>query len=296
MGRPLDSSQGYDFNPAARPPDLPMPGDQPGGNDRGGVRPEAFDGKRMGDQMHNARTRAAALPDDHDAVMNATGVNFNTNAPTARPAAPGPRPRVRVEHPILEKLRQDLGIDAIATYEVKIGEHIWTLRTLTSGEVAVASRLADQVSNGVTEHAIIYQSALAAHSVVAIDGEPTHEVFGVDVPPGTLSDPFRPPRAVRAVAAQRLYEFITEESRTQLSQRLYDAYLDKADHAGAVATYLDDPTNQRVRYRCAEEMCNDEALLVPRRVPGAEQPVIPVCRWHATPMEVVGEEAPGPLA
>jgi len=299
LGAPMDPSQGFDFDPAARPSDLPMPGATPGGDKQGGPKPEAFDGQHIGDQRGRIPmppqpgmpaappSQPATLPDDRAAVMHQMN----------QPAAPAPTGPVRAEHPILAKLRQDLGIESTDAYDVQIGQHRWTLRALTSGEVGVASRLADQVAGGVVEHEIVNQAAISAYSVVAIDGTPCYQVFQVDVPPGVvIVDPMRPPTAVRSLAAQQLYEFIATESKTQLGQRLYDAYLDKADGDGAVSTYLDDPENKRVRYRCGVSTCDEEMLVAPRRDPATNTPVNPQCRWCRKEMQLVGVETPDPLA
>lgn len=217
--------------------------------------------------------------------MEAAGiVPPQTAAPPVASAAPV------VEHSVLTQLRRDLGIDRVERKHVIVGGHRWTLQSLTHADVAAAARLAERLSTSVLEHQIYYQAAIAAHSVVAVDDVPTWQVFSVDVPAGaSLSDPYRPPRGVRSLAAQFLYDFILDDTRTQLAERIHEAYLDQCDKDGAVESYLDEPGHARVKLACITEGCTHELIERKRTKPYH-------CKYHGTPMDVVTEINTGPLA
>jgi len=288
LGAPLDPSKGYSFDQGARPTDLPMPGEAPGGRpDRS---QQSFIGNMVGEALQ--QESATPLPDDHDEIM----AQEPPGAPQGRPRGPQV-PRVqpgtkRPEHPILTKLRLDLGVESIKTVDVLVGGHRWTMALLTPADTATAARLADQLTDTPTERVIISQTVIGTYSVVAIDGSPTYQVMGVEPPPGvTITDHMRPPRGIRYLAAARLFDFVNDEGRTELAQRLSQAYRDKFDNAGEVTSYLDDPTHQRTRFRCPEEACGHELLIVPRTTPGTRDIQLPFCQWHGCTMEIVAEVA-----
>lgn len=299
LGAAMDPSQGFSLDPDARPPDLPEPGSAPGGapERRTG---NMFAGNQMADQMADQAVQASQQPlqDDHDALVG-QGIGGPAAPPQqpARAREPVVKPGPKLQHPILAQLREDLGLESTRPVDVKVGNHSWTLATLTPGDLATASRLADQLSVGQVETRLIYETAVVAHAVMAVDSVPTYQVFGIEPTPGThVTNPLRPPRAVRYMAAGRLFDFIQDEARTQLGSRLYEAYLDKVDDAGAVRSYLDDPMHRKVTFRCGQAGCGHEIVMVPRYRPGTRDIVLPFCQWHAEPMEVVEQEVDGPLA
>lgn len=282
MGAALDPSQGYSLDPNARPSELPEPGSTPGGaaekrtgNMFAGIVPEAF-------EQQAEPPPAAPAP-----TARASG-----SAPTVKP---GPK---KGQHPVLSQLREDLGIDSVRPVDVEVGNHRWTLVALTPGDVATASRLADNLAVGQVETHMTYQTAVIAHAIAAIDGSPAYQVFGVDLPPGMqVTNPLRPPRAVRFHAAGKLFDFIQEEGRTELSRKLFEAYMDKMDASGEVRSYLDDPAHKRVTFRCEHEGCDHELTIKPKYRFGTRDMVLPFCQWHAEPMvavDEIGEDA-GPL-
>ncbi len=284
MGSALGTT--FNFDPNAVPNDLPEPGATPSGAPQGGPRPGTFGP----DSMIGAQPEQS-LPDDRDSLV-ATGAlpEAPGGAPPPQAREPAVIPGRRLDHPLLTKLRQDLGIDQLSTHDVKIGGHEWRLVTLAAGDLAMATRLADQLSESVVEHQLIYQGAIAAHAVVAIDGVPSYQVFGVETPGVPIPDPYRPPRTIRHIAALRLHDFISE-GRTALPQRLYEAYVDRCDSDGAVDSYMDDPSQQRVTFRCQE--CDHSLTMVPRYKPGTQDVILPFCQWDASSMAM---EQPGPLA
>jgi hypothetical protein len=282
------------MDPTVRPPDLPEPGTTPGGEERRQVG-NMFAGQHIGEQV-GVIPPPGPLPDDHDAQVGQGigGPSAGQQRPvqTPQPAIkPGP---VRKQHPVLTQLREDLGLDTLRPSDVQVGGHRWTLTMLTPGDVAMAARLAEQLAVGQVERHLVEQAAVVAHAVIAIDQVPTYRVFDVEPAPGAhITNPLRPPRAVRYIAAGKLYDFIQDEGRTELANKLHDAYMDKADGSGAVGSYLD----SRVQFRCGVEGCDHTLRIPPRYQPGTRDIVLPFCRWHAEPMGVVEleETVPGPL-
>ena len=294
MGAPLDPTGGYSFAKGARPVDLPMPGQVPGGGEERNQ--QSFDGNMIGQfDPSMIDQEAPGLADDHDQLVG-EGIGPGGPPPGAPPAQ-RPEPQIHKaeaapEHPVLTKLREDLGINHVKMHDVEVGKHIWTLATLSPGELAMAARLADRLSlDGITENQMNYQISVSSYSVVAIDGIPTYQVFGVEPPPAVMvANPLRPPRQIKHLAAIALCEFLSDGTRTQLPDKLYGAYVDKADAAGAVSSYLDDAESYRVRFRCTEKGCGHELWIVPRVKPGTKDIVLPFCQWHGIPMEIHAAE------
>lgn len=276
LGTPMDPNQGYGPD-SERPAGLPAPGSAPGGElqRRAGNIFEGPDATRV-EQAHEAPP-----------------VQAPAQAPqpvrTAQPGAPA-----RVEHAVLSRLREDLGVEQIDPIDVTVGGHTWTMVPLTPGDLASAARLADGLAVGEVERQLTWQTATAAHAVIAVDHIPTWQVMGVDVAPGThVTNPLRPPRGMRIMAASLLFDFITEKTKTQTADKLYAAYVDRVDSSGMVASYMDDPGNQKVRYRCEETGCDHEVVETPRMAKGKR--VAPFCQYHGSPMAEVGVHLPGPL-
>lgn len=278
IGSALDSTQGFSFDPDARPNDLPAPGSAPGGE------PVKRTGNMFAGMMPEAPPDAPA----RDVEPGRFGPPIPEQPRERQPAVkPGPRRR---QHPVLSQLREDLGIDSIRPVDVAIGGHTWTLAALTPGDIATAARLADNLAIGRVETHMTYQTAVISHAVIAIDGVPTHEVFGVELPPGMAVDnPLRPSRSVRFHAAGKLFDFIQEEGKSTLGAKLFDAYMDKMDASGEVRSYLDEPGHKRVTYRCSHEGCEHELTIRPKYKPGTHDMVLPFCQWHGEPMEPVDE-------
>lgn len=304
LGSAIDPSQGYSLEPDARPNDLPKPGSAPGGVAERQVG-NIFTGQGSLDMTTEAvQPPGMPLEDDHDALVGPGigGPPHVPQSPTQSPSRPSQTPAVHPGpvknlHPVLARLREDLGMESTRPMDVRVGKHTWTLATLTPGDLATASRLADQLAIGQVETKLVYETAIVAHAVMAIDAVPTYQVFGVEPPPGIpVQNPLRPPRAVRYLAAGKLYDFIQDEAKTQLGTKLYDAYLDKVDGSGAVQSYLDDESRKRVKFECSVEGCGHTLTMAPRYEPGTRNIMRPFCRWHAEPMTLTGEQNDSPLA
>ena len=95
----------FNFDPNAAPNDLPEPGAAPGGAPRGGPRPETF-----GDDAMIGPKRE--LPDDREALRAAgmLGGDPPPSAPAATPRQPNVVKASQSTHPLLQQLRQDLGL------------------------------------------------------------------------------------------------------------------------------------------------------------------------------------------
>lgn len=296
MGAPLDPTAGFDFAEGARPTDLPQPGDTPGGVPT--TKPTMAAGGEMQGMMA-AFQGAGPLPDDHAALL---GDAHSQPVPPQPPGPGGPpvsrqgpqAPGVQAgeplpDHPTLTALRLDLGIDEIQTVDVDIGGHKWTLSLLPADGLATVNRLVDMISETITERSVVFEAAVAANAVVAIDSSPTYMVFGIQVPPAvTIKDHLRPPSPIRRLATARLFDFIFEKSRTQLGSKIYEAYVEKIDQAAAVTSALDD--TPRVRYKCPEELCGHELFIAPRFRAGTRDQLLPFCQWHAVPMVILKAE------
>lgn len=284
LGRPLDPTQGFSLDPNARPRDLPVPGSSPGGEPV----------KRTGNMF--AGMTPEPLPTEASEEPGHFGPPIPEQPHLRAPAIkPGPQKR---QHPVLSQLREDLGIDSIRPVDVSVGNHTWTFAALTPGDVATAARLASNLAVGQVEAHMIYQTAVVAHAVIAIDGAPAHEVFSVELPPGmSVDNPLRPPRSVRFHTAGKLFDFIQEEGKATLGSKLFDAYMDKMDASGEVRSYLDEPGHKRVTYRCGHEDCDHELTVRPKYESGTRDMVLPYCQWHGEPMQPVGEMEgePSPL-
>jgi len=293
MGAPLDMTAGVSFEDGARPRDLPTPGEAPGGVPTSQVR-NAFTGQTLGDMMAqdpNAQP-PQGLPDDRDAVLVAHGVPAGQKPPQVTPRPPPVIPgNVPVEHPILTKLKEDLGLDSIAPVDVTVGGHKWTMALVNHNGVVHAARIADQLAVQFTDRALLYKLAIVSQGIVAMDGVPTYQVMSYPVPPGVvIHEPLRPPRDVKYNSAIELFDWLNDGTKTQLAEKLYDAYLDKLDRYSEVESYLDDPTSNRVRFECQEEGCSENMLIEPRYVSGTNDMHVPVCRWHGIPMELTSAE------
>ena len=163
--------------------------------------------------------------------------------PASEPAAPAPVPVAPVApaaaapasgHPLLKKLRQDFGIEAIPLEEVKIGTHVFTLRVLDGATVTTAVRFADAMSIGERENELNLQTCLCSFSVVAIDGDPLWKVFEIPLEKDErvfvegawkpVFDPQSPPDRVRMMASTQFMDFLSKEATMELMSELWNAF------------------------------------------------------------------------
>jgi len=171
-------------------------------------------------------------------------------APVAAPAAPAapavePAPKV---HSLLQKLREDFGIDAIPLEDVSLNGHTFTMRLLDTSSIATALRFADSLSLTERENAINLQIALISFAVLGIDGEPTWKVFDVELTPdesvtveGHLRptfEPMKPPLRIRVLGATALMDFLNVTATASLSDELWKAYNSRIDPKGSLEGLL----------------------------------------------------------
>jgi hypothetical protein len=150
--------------------------------------------------------------------------------------------------PLLKKLRQDFGIDAIPLEEIKIGTHVFTMRVLDGSAVTTAVRFADALSIGARENEINLQTCLASFSVIAIDGEPLWQVFDIPLEKDErvfvegqwkpVFDPKSPPDRVRMMASTKFMDFLSKEATMELMSELWTNYKKKVDPKGSIESLL----------------------------------------------------------
>jgi hypothetical protein len=174
-------------------------------------------------------------------------------APVAAPVVPPQpvpttAPVIDMSHPLLKKLRQDFGIEAIPLEEVKIGTHVFTLRVLDGGAVTTAVRFADAMSIGARENELNLQTCLTSFAVVAIDGEPLWEVMEIPLEMDerifvegawkAVFDPKSPPDRVRMMASTKFMDFLSKEATMDLGIELWTQYKTKVDPKGSIESLL----------------------------------------------------------
>jgi hypothetical protein len=147
---------------------------------------------------------------------------------------------------ILSKLREDFGIDRIPLEEVKVNDHVFTMKVLDVGAVTQALRFADTLSmpGSQRENAINLQIALTSFAVVAIDREPVWKVFEVPIPKAHLIvvegeerpvfAPMSPPPEIRVIGATMMMDFLSGQASSTLLAELWESYNKKVDPKGAL--------------------------------------------------------------
>jgi hypothetical protein len=152
------------------------------------------------------------------------------------------------DHPLLKKLRQDFGIDAIPLEEVKIGTHVFTMRVLDGAAVTTAVRFSDALSIGPRENELNLQTCLASFAVIAIDGEPLWKVFEIPLEHDErvfvegqwkpVFDPKTPPDRVRMMASTKFMDFLSKEATMELMSELWTSYKKRVDPKGSISSFL----------------------------------------------------------
>jgi hypothetical protein len=188
------------------------------------------------------------------AQVNQTTVEPSLPAGAQPQAAPAPAPAPVApsakENPILQKLRQDFGIENIPVTEVKLNDHVFTMRVLDVGAVTQGLRFADTLSmpGSPRENSINLQIALTSFAIAAIDGTPVWKVFEVAVPEGELVmvegekrpifDPMTPPSSVRILGATNLMDFLSGQASSTLLAELWDKYQTIVDPKGSLEALM----------------------------------------------------------
>lgn len=182
-------------------------------------------------------------------------------APEVASTPPGPAPKpaeAPIEtkgHPLLKKLREDFGIDSIPMEEVELNDHKFTMRVLETSSIATALRFADSLSLTWRESNINLQIALVAFSIVAIDGVPTWQVFGIELAPDErvvvegefkpVFKPLSPPQRVRILGATAAMDFLNSVATASLSDDLWEFYRTKVDPKASLMAIRDSSQIER---------------------------------------------------
>lgn len=134
------------------------------------------------------------------------------------------------EHDVIKKLKQELGIQLVEPQVAKVAGHVWLLRTPTFEDVEWAM---GQINDNASAHEIhaTNQVATLAISIIAIDGVPIYQLWGIDqlVKEAVITDPLNPPTIVKYIAAERLLVFLRSDVWTSLIPFLWAEYIQKID-------------------------------------------------------------------
>jgi hypothetical protein len=168
-------------------------------------------------------------------------------APAPAPAAPAVESSSKI-HPLLQKLREDFGIDSIPLEDISINGHTFTMRVLDTSSVATSLRFADTLSMTERENAINLQIALISFAVLGMDGEPTWKIFDIELTPPEqvtvegqirpIFDPMKPPTRVRVLGATAFMDFLNATATASLADELWKAYNAQVDPKGSLEGLL----------------------------------------------------------
>lgn len=207
----------------------------------------------------NPPAAAAPTPAPRDfGVRVETPVSAPTPVPVAQPAPVAAPVLVQAPkifgaqpisgHPILQKLRQDFGIDNIPVEKVDINGTVFTMRVLDNSSVTYALRVADSLSLVPRENALNLRTALTAFSVLAIDGTALWEIFevGIETSQQVLVegrvrpsfDPMNPPQNIRALGASMFMDWLNNSATSSLIDELWKAYTEKVDPKSSLGELL----------------------------------------------------------
>ncbi len=169
------------------------------------------------------------------------------------------------EHPVIIKLRQSFGIDLIKTIDVPIRNIIWTLRPLNFEMSAYAIRVADRLSDSISEHIMKLALARVSCAVAAIDGISVQEIYNIPLEgKEVITDKFNPPPRIAQICASRIYDLLVTDIQFGLSRVLSDAYDSKLDQLSDITSDLE----QKATYKCST--CSSIKKYVERRTEGGE--------------------------
>ena len=153
-------------------------------------------------------------------------------------------------HPLLQKLRQDFGIERIPLESIIINDTEFTLKVLDAHSITAALRFADTLSIGERENNLNLQIALTSFSVVSINNVPLWQVFDVPLKDEEkvlvegiyrpVFDPRKPPERVKMTASTRFMDFLNKEATTDLLEKLWNFYKNKVSNKDSVEEILED--------------------------------------------------------
>jgi hypothetical protein len=157
-------------------------------------------------------------------------------------SATQPVMRSSKESQTIQLLREKFGVKSVAEEVVEVGGFQWTFAVPRSAaDAAFATTLIVEFEYSRVQAHIMLDTAIATICIVAINGTPLWQHFGLE-PPAFTGDPFRPPRDVRYNAWKQLFEFLADESMEELVGQLIQVYKERI--AAKMEAYLRDPLVQ----------------------------------------------------
>lgn len=196
------------------------------------------------------------------------------------------------EHPLLQSLKRDLGVEKISTEDVEVGGYKWTLAMMDATDMAYAHRLADALAMTSTERELYFKTACASVAVRAVNMVPVYIMFDIKVS-GAVANPLHPDRNTQLQAAGALFNFLNSTT-PGLPVTLFEAYQERFDSHFELKSYLNDAEHPRFRYVCTTNGCTEAIVKWPRYVDGTHEHLPYYCSLHGTPMNpstmVLGDE------
>ncbi len=223
------------------------------------------------ERIRAAQAAAAKATASGGRPLSDAGYEAMRNGDELPPEAPPPPPSNRRQapkidpigkkptHPLLKQLRSEFGLageDAKPPVEIQVAEHVWSFIQPTPDMIAFAAQLADTLASTATEHELRTQHAILTGSIVAVDGIPVWEMFGLE--PGERDDvskPLNPKGPIRRRAALMLFNELTEQHSNKLLEVLYEAYKAKVDVEGEALSYAFYESIKAVSWSCPVEGC-----------------------------------------
>lgn len=209
-----------------------------------------------------------------------------TPSKTSNTGNPDYRKQLAKEHPVLQQLRERFGLVAKPVKDKTIGGIKFTFRkynnqTYTKFVTNMMRPAADTEQE--FEEKLGY--AVASISIAAINGVPTHEVFGVEIDNSELAmvedNPMHPPTRVVVATAESLYPWLISLAVPELGDALAITYGQLFPTESMVAT------KGLWRYSCPKKNCTETHDYVPRY--DAEGKMKPYyCAVHGVVMKTLG--------
>lgn len=203
-----------------------------------------------------------------------------------KPQSPEYRKQLSQEHPVLLKLRERFGISAKPVKDETIGGIRFTFRKYNNQTYTkFVTNMVRPVAETEQEFEEKLGYAVASISIAAINGVPTHEVFGIDIDRTEMSmvedNPLHPPTSVVVATAESLYPWLISLAVPELGDALALTY------GKLFPTESVMPTSGLWRYSCPKKNCNEIHDYKPRYdSEGKMKPYY--CSVHGVVMKALG--------
>jgi hypothetical protein len=239
-------------------------------------------GQGMNPAIDDAAWTSPGLPDDHAQVM--AEIQQPQPPPQQRQA---PQMKTKTDHSVILELLQDFGVKDKEYKELTIqntkGKPKVYLMTKVPDDVTVWSISDAQTRiplEGDTAAMTWYQSLIACCAVVAIDGVPVYELFGISPTreeEGKLSgDKYDISVRIRKLAGRALAELLYKNTQAVLD-KMSEFYVGSVSGNDISSSY-DESLTHRTRYVCPIDGCTTTYIETP---PENGQLY---CKIHAEPM------------